>query len=407
MKCIYCSSELVLQSPEKCSKICMSKNCIAQFAFDNSKFYMNIYKPAIQEFLLELADSASYVPARFDPIPIGYEKECFKKATELNAKFINYLELSLGNVGIIEDPFRVDSDTCFISYTFDYSNDPWENFTYLFHGSPFHNWHSIVRKGLKNYSGTNKMTSGEAYGPGIYFSDNLSFSFAYTGGNSKKYAIGIFEVKAPNEEQKTTMKILPVKYVMNDFTDHIREIYQKNSNIFVVPFEENVRLKYLVVIPDMNDLKTFSSLLIKYFVNRLQKSNSILTKLNVLSSKRLMKERKSIQEMFPDMEIKEDVGRSWLCYYKNIQFEISFPTNYPINAPNIRILSPQSINHPNLYKGNVCMEPLYNWHINNKLDHIVLTFIHEIVSCLIINTPSISEQSWTDIRNALEMTKYL
>jgi poly [ADP-ribose] polymerase 6/8 len=39
---------------------------------------------------------------------------------------------------------------------------------WAFHGSNFANWHSILRIGLKNYSNTELMTTGAAYGAGIY-----------------------------------------------------------------------------------------------------------------------------------------------------------------------------------------------------------------------------------------------
>lgn len=42
-----------------------------------------------------------------------------------------------------------------------------------FHGSPLDNWHSILRRGLLNKSGTKEQTSGALYGDGIYFSDDL------------------------------------------------------------------------------------------------------------------------------------------------------------------------------------------------------------------------------------------
>jgi len=48
------------------------------------------------------------------------------------------------------------------------------------HGSGFGNWHSIMRNGLKNLSRTKYMTSGAAYGEGIYFSPNFSTSLSYS-----------------------------------------------------------------------------------------------------------------------------------------------------------------------------------------------------------------------------------
>ncbi len=45
-----------------------------------------------------------------------------------------------------------------------------------FHGSPFHNWHSILRTNLRNVSGTKLMRVGQAHGPGIYLASNSQTS---------------------------------------------------------------------------------------------------------------------------------------------------------------------------------------------------------------------------------------
>ena len=39
---------------------------------------------------------------------------------------------------------------------------------FLFHGSPFYNWHSILQHGLKNMSNTRLMSNGKSHGRGIY-----------------------------------------------------------------------------------------------------------------------------------------------------------------------------------------------------------------------------------------------
>jgi len=50
---------------------------------------------------------------------------------------------------------------------------------YAFHGSSIENWHSIVRHGLKNASGTKLQVNGTCYGSGIYMSPNLSVAGGY------------------------------------------------------------------------------------------------------------------------------------------------------------------------------------------------------------------------------------
>ena len=52
--------------------------------------------------------------------------------------------------------------------------------TYAFHGSSIENWHSILRKGLLNASGTRYQMHGAVYGRGIYLSPVSSVSFGYT-----------------------------------------------------------------------------------------------------------------------------------------------------------------------------------------------------------------------------------
>jgi len=63
---------------------------------------------------------------------------------------------------------------------------------YAFHGSALGNWHCILRIGLKNYSNTNKMSTGAAYGQGIYMASTASTSFSYMvpGNTWTKSSIG-------------------------------------------------------------------------------------------------------------------------------------------------------------------------------------------------------------------------
>lgn len=51
--------------------------------------------------------------------------------------------------------------------------------TFLFHGSQYSNWYLIIKNGLKNYSNTQFMTTGAAYGQGIYLSDNQNVALQY------------------------------------------------------------------------------------------------------------------------------------------------------------------------------------------------------------------------------------
>lgn len=55
---------------------------------------------------------------------------------------------------------------------------------WAFHGSRPENWHSILRRGLINASGTSLQLNGAAYGAGIYLSPAANVSFSYSSLNS-------------------------------------------------------------------------------------------------------------------------------------------------------------------------------------------------------------------------------
>lgn len=100
---------------------------------------------------------------------------------------------------------------------------------HMFHGSSIYNWYSIMRNGLKNYSGTAMMSNGQAYGPGIYLATNIGLAMGYckTGGDEHN--------------------IIGVVQVLNSSK------YKKNDQIYVVPEETDVLLKYLIVIKSKRD----------------------------------------------------------------------------------------------------------------------------------------------------------
>ncbi|GMR31274.1 hypothetical protein PMAYCL1PPCAC_01469, partial [Pristionchus mayeri] len=122
--------------------------------------------------------------------PSNYQ--AFKKETPRVAQFIewlvisnqSYLELVLKqlNVGYLQTPhqFLFVADTPQKQAEFDglVSRNGGRT-RYLFHGSKMENWHSIIRSGLKNMSGTKYMLVGAAYGDGIYLSNHLATSHKY------------------------------------------------------------------------------------------------------------------------------------------------------------------------------------------------------------------------------------
>lgn len=50
---------------------------------------------------------------------------------------------------------------------------------FAFHGSPIENWHSIIRNGLMNASGTQLELNGAAHGSGVYMSPQIELALSY------------------------------------------------------------------------------------------------------------------------------------------------------------------------------------------------------------------------------------
>ena len=94
---------------------------------------------------------------------------------------------------------------------------------YAYHGSSISNWHSIIRHSLKILSGTEYMSTGAAYGNGIYLAKNINMAISY----SKTSSWGQWEQSERNYKQcilivekykniNINNKVPPEMYVVND-----------------------------------------------------------------------------------------------------------------------------------------------------------------------------------------------
>ena len=110
---------------------------------------------------------------------------------------------------------------------------------WCFHGSNHENWHSILRNGLKNASGTKLQANGAAYGSGIYLSPHASVSFGYSqlGGNSKGQAASATDAQFIDIESMHCIAICEV--AKNDL--------RQNGNIWVQPNEDAVVTRFFFV----------------------------------------------------------------------------------------------------------------------------------------------------------------
>lgn len=109
---------------------------------------------------------------------------------------------------------------------------------WAFHGSRAENWHSILRNGLKNASGTALMVNGAAYGNGIYLSPHSSVSFGYSNVTYGSNA-------AVSEEEA---KFIDVESMFCIAINEVANIdINKSGNIWVQPHEEAVMTRFLFV----------------------------------------------------------------------------------------------------------------------------------------------------------------
>lgn len=240
---------------------------------------------------------------------------------------------------------------------------------YLYHGSPFFCWYSIIKNGLKVMSQTEFMTTGAAFGNGIYLSDQLQMSHGYSRQTPPfNYSmIGVFQI-IENPEK------------------HI-----KTSGIFVVPDEKILILRTLIKINKPMKTTTFYSQLNDYFIKQRTIDKNISEKnLVALKNKRLSAELKLIEklsEKFRVIYYSDEQDKPWIIEIlvndKIYKAEIQF-YNYPLSPPHFKMLDfkgfPKGIIDKE-YKINIPILELGNWSISNKIVEVL-----EIISSFIASS---------------------
>jgi ubiquitin-protein ligase len=265
---------------------------------------------------------------------------------------------------------------------------------YLFHGSAISNWYSIMRNGLKNCSNTGLMLNGAAHGSGIYLSDSINMSYGYC-----------------TKSGKNDIYVLGVVQVIGD-----RESYKKTNNIFVVPQEENVLLKYIILIPNTKSLETVQ----KYFMTEItDEIKDGVSKFNSMSIKRVLKEFEYIQKKNPKyvvQSIDNDTKISWSILYKkegkpDLDIQIVFTDGFPGDPPILTINKPKvKIKSNNIFDtGVICIQeisPKYwtpkirIYDILNKLSEIL-----DVTDYLILDNSAYDYN--TVVKDYDKMLKYL
>ena len=218
---------------------------------------------------------------------------------------------------------------------------------FLFHGSGFENWNNIFSNGLKCTSGENAklLVNANAYGAGIYLSDNPGLSLRYCWskcGRNENFILSVVEIVD-------------------------KAAIHKSQNIFLATDESALLLRYIIYFDKtMNGRPEFLKQLDK-LLERLTTSN---TK-NANRHKRLTGELARM--IVPPGIIVNPIctnGRfttSWQIIYndfsmlsttttlmkqlihfeiKQIEVEFMFGSNFPFSPPFIRLVSPRITYNP-------------------------------------------------------------
>lgn len=198
------------------------------------------------------------------------------------------------------DPFN-SPHVKFINFNYPFEiENTFKKKHFLFHGSTLPCWYPIIKNGLKVMSKTALQLNGNVYGDGIYFSDSFDFSLSYAGSNNTAI-VGVFEISEdPNE-------------------------YLKITNIYVIPDDTIILLRYLVIIDKKKNGNNTGAInyanLTNYFRKELVTSTTLnVSKNKVLKNKRLNNELNFLRknELIKDIVVPDDDTDTELVEWKII-----------------------------------------------------------------------------------------
>lgn len=265
-----------------------------------------------------------------------------------------------------------------------------------YHGSSVMNWYSIMYNGLF-VAKDSLIRNGAAYGTGIYLSNQSGFSLDYctkfvNQQNSANLILGVFQVKEP----------LPT--------------YMKTSNIYVVPEESSVCLRYLIYMKRSNSGYSITNAMDRYFiqgemVKEVSAATAIIDKVwsrRVMSEIRELDARDGImgddglrysvimdsngdsmniihllifRDTFNDCPLGKDMDDMGI---ESIKMEIRLPSNYPFEPPFIRVLSPKFAFRKGhiTVGGSVCIDLLtkQRWVPSLNIPNIMITIVQNMIT---------------------------
>lgn len=222
---------------------------------------------------------------------------------------------------------------------------------FLFHGASIFSWYPIVKNGLKVLSGTQLQANGAAYGPGIYMSDSLSFSLAYSKRSTLHGpVVGVFQLKEPIDK------------------------FKKVTNIFVIPDEKILLLRALIVFKSSSGhtSKILKEINDYYTVNPAKDIEITKQSTSNIKNKRLSKELDILKKNnFNDIKI-IDESVQWEILLFDLKITINF-SNYPLNAPNLVLIAgklPDAIIDSSFNIKIPILHPS-NWTVKNNILEII------------------------------------
>lgn len=252
--------------------------------------------------------------------------------------------------------------------------------SYLFHGSAWCNWYSIMRNGLKNCSSTKLMTAGAAHGNGIYLANSFQYSSGY-GRYNNRTVVGVFEVIG------AALK------------------YKKSGCIHVVTDEKDLIQRYLLIIPSIK-VRSLVKLIDSKFSTTIHTEKTNI-KRTVLSKgiRKLVREHKKLSKVGKDLGFRIDVKPKnmylWTIYLfdfgkdeqitkdmkkyniDEIRIEVSFPDNYPFSPPFLRVVTPRFVRLTGhvTSAGALCMQLLTekHWDPACSMESLIITIRSEIL----------------------------
>ncbi len=265
-----------------------------------------------------------------------------------------------------------------------------------YHGSSVMNWYSIMYNGLF-VAKDSLIRNGTAHGRGIYLSNQASFSMDYCTKHNAQFSsanliLGVFQVKDP------------------------LQTYMKTSNIYVVPEESSVCLRYLIYMKRSYSAYNITNALDRYFiqgemVKEVSAATAIIDKVwsrRVMSEIRELDARDGImgddglrysvimdnngdsmniihllifRDTFGDCPLGKDMDAMGI---ESIKMEVRLPGNYPFEPPFIRVLSPKFAFRKGhiTVGGSVCIDLLtkQRWVPSLNIPNIMITIVQNMIT---------------------------